>query len=149
MKKFNLILALSLVSLFSRSTPLGLGSFVSGEYAIKFFEGKLEDGLKQAGKSKKLVFVDAYTSWCGPCKMMSSRTFTDAKVGEYFNEHFVSMKIDMEKGEGPQVAMKYSVRAYPTLLFLNSKGEVVHTVLGYRDATQLIEDGKKAVSLKK
>ncbi|MCS6978909.1 MAG: thioredoxin family protein [Flavobacteriales bacterium] len=128
------------------------GSAVSGSaspYTFKFFEGTLDAGLKEAQKTKKMVFVDAYTTWCGPCKMMNHGPFRDADAGKFFNENFVNMKIDMERGEGPSVAMKYGVRAYPTLLFLNSSGEVVHKILGYHDAMMLVAEGRKALSMNK
>jgi thiol:disulfide interchange protein len=119
------------------------------DYTFDFFEGDFDQAMKEASKKKKLIFVDAYTSWCGPCKMMNNSTFKDKAAGEFFNSNFINMKIDMEQGEGPAFAMKYSVRAYPTLLFISPKGDVVHRVLGYRDGTVLTEEGKKALALKK
>ncbi|MCG9911188.1 MAG: thioredoxin family protein [Flavobacteriales bacterium] len=119
------------------------------DYTFDFFEGGFDQAMKEAAKKKKMIFVDAYTSWCGPCKMMNNSTFKDKAAGEFFNSNFISMKIDMEQGEGPAFAMKYSVRAYPTLLFISPKGDVVHKVLGYRDGTVLTEEGKKALALKK
>lgn len=121
----------------------------SGEYTFNFYQGTFEQALKEAAKKKKLIFVDAYTSWCGPCKMMNNSTFKDKATGDYFNTNAISMKIDMEKGEGPTFAMRYGVRAYPTLLFINSKGEVVHKVLGYLDGSALTEEAKKALALAK
>jgi len=121
----------------------------ASEYTFNFYKGTFEQALKEASKKKKLIFVDAYTSWCGPCKMMNSNTFKNVPAGEYFNANFISMKIDMEVGEGPAFAMKYGVRAYPTLLFINSKGEVIHKVLGFREGPGLVEEGKKAIALVK
>lgn len=111
---------------------------------IQFADGNWEDVLKQAKKKDKLVFMDAYTTWCGPCKMMSAQTFTDKAVGDYFNENFVSVKIDMEKGEGLELANKYNVQAYPTLLFINGDGEVVHRGLGFHDPGGFLELGQVA-----
>lgn len=124
-------------------------STAASPYTFKFFEGTLEAGLKEAQKTKKMVFVDAYTTWCGPCKMMNNGPFKDPEAGKFFNENFINMKIDMERGEGPSVAMKYGVRAYPTLLFLNSSGEVVHKILGYHDAMMLMAEGRRALSMNK
>lgn len=122
---------------------------VHTDYTFNFYSGPFEQALKDAAKKKKIIFVDAYTSWCGPCKMMNNNTFKDKTAGDYFNSNLISMKIDMEKGEGPQFAMRYGVRAYPTLLFINHKGEVVHKVLGYSDGKQLVEEAKKALALSK
>lgn len=119
------------------------------DYTFAFYQGTFEQALKEATKKKKIVFVDAYTSWCGPCKMMNNNTFKDKAAGDFFNANIISMKIDMEKEEGPAFAMKYSVRAYPTLLFINPKGEVIHKVLGFRDGPMLMDEAKKALALNK
>src|SRR5574343_1372641 len=79
---------------------------------IVFFEGTWEEALQKAKAEKKLIFLDAYASWCGPCKMMKRRTFSDPKVGEQFNKYFISVAIDMEQGEGPELARKFQVDSY-------------------------------------
>ena len=73
---------------------------------IKFFEGSWEEVLAEAKKQNKPVFVDAYTSWCGPCKWMAKNIFTLESIGEFFNKNFVNYKFNMEKGEGPAFARK-------------------------------------------
>ncbi|MBK6930078.1 MAG: DUF255 domain-containing protein [Saprospirales bacterium] len=100
--------------------------------------------LAKAKSSNKLIFLDAYASWCGPCKKMSRETFTNAEVGAYYNATFVNAKIDMEKGEGPDLASRYEVGAYPTLLFIDGDGIVVHRSVGYQDAGQFLALGKTA-----
>lgn len=112
---------------------------------IEFFHGSMAEALVKAKKENKLVFVDAYTTWCGPCRWMAANVFTDAKVGEYFNSHFINVKMDCERGEGPNFQRKYRVSAYPTLLFINEAGEVVHRTLGAKPADQFVGEGKKAV----
>jgi thiol:disulfide interchange protein len=139
---------ISVVFLGTMSFGQQVGNTTAGQstYTFNFYEGTFDQALKDAAKRKKVIFVDAYTTWCGPCKMLNNSTFKDVKAGEFFNENFINIKIDMEKGEGPAFAMKYSVRAYPTLLFINSKGEVVHKTLGYKDADMLTEEGKIALA---
>lgn len=111
---------------------------------IAFEHGTWAETLAKAKSENKLIFLDAYAAWCGPCKMMAKQTFMDAEVAKYFNASFVNAKIDMEKGEGPDLAEKYTVQAYPTLLFLDAEGMVVHRALGYHDAAQFIELGRAA-----
>ena len=111
---------------------------------VKFLKGKLAGVMSLAQKENKLVFIDAYTTWCGPCKAMTQNVFPKKIAGDYFNAHFVSIKMDMEKGEGKEVALKYNVRSFPTLLFLDSEGTLVHKVAGYQSAENLIKQGKKA-----
>ncbi|MEM7367839.1 MAG: thioredoxin fold domain-containing protein [Bacteroidota bacterium] len=116
---------------------------------IEFVSGSWQEVVDQAKSERKLIFVDAYTVWCGPCKAMSRNTFPKEKVGAFFNEHFVSYKFDMEKGEGLEFAETYEVTAYPTLLFINHLGEVVHKSLGYKTPEQLINEGRQALDPKK
>ena len=116
---------------------------------INFQNVSFDEAKKLAASQKKLIFMDAYTVWCGPCKALSNGPFNDDAVGEFFNKNFVNLKVDMEKGEGVQLAAKFAIRAYPTLLFINKNGDKVHLALGYMDATRLIEEGKKALALAK
>ena len=69
---------------------------------------KWQDVLAKAKKENKIVFVDAYTTWCGPCKWMAANIFPTKEVGDVFNASFVNAKIDMEKGEG--IICKYCFR---------------------------------------
>ena len=79
----------------------------------------LEKALEKASDENKLVFVDCYTSWCGPCKIMAKEVLPLKEVGDFLNERFVCVKYDMEQGKGPEIAKKYNVEAYPTFLLLN------------------------------
>lgn len=112
---------------------------------IVFEHGTWEETLQKAQKSGKIIFLDAYTSWCGPCKLLSRNTFPDSAVGVFFNERFVNAKMDMEKGEGPKLAERYGVNVYPTLLFIDASGNMVHRAVGYHLPDQLLDLGKKAL----
>ncbi len=100
---------------------------------IVFEELTLEEALNKAAEEEKYVFLDCYTSWCGPCKMMEGQVFSQKVVGEFCNEHFVNIKIDMEKGEGPDVAKRYGVSSFPTMLLLNADGSVRGRLVGSRN----------------
>ncbi len=112
---------------------------------IHFREGSFAEALQAAKAENKLVFMDCYTSWCGPCKRMASQEFVQEQVGEYFNPRFVCVKIDMEKGEGVELRKKYDVNAYPTLLVLNAEGELLSRHAGYLEADKLIEFAENGV----
>lgn len=112
---------------------------------VAFRQLTFSEALKVAESEKKLLFVDCFTTWCGPCRMLSNVVFKDSLFADYFNRHFVSLKIDMEKGEGIELRKKYEVRAYPTLLFLNSSGEVVHRLVGAEKAPDMLEKVKMGV----
>ena len=102
--------------------------------------------LKKAKKEKKLIFIDCYTSWCGPCKMLSSQVFTREDVGNQFNADFVNVKYDMEKdADGVMLKDKFEVKAFPTLVFVDpNTQQVVHKMVGAGSAEWLMEGGKIA-----
>ncbi len=109
---------------------------------IQFFEGTWEEALAEAEKTGKPIFLDAYTTWCGPCKMMSARVFPDAKVGQLFNEYFVNVQLDMEKDESVTFRQRYTVEAFPTLFFFRSDGTLERRVKGAQQAEGLIQLGR-------
>lgn len=113
---------------------------------ISFYEGNWKEALTLAKQQNKLVFVDAYAEWCGPCKMMAKNVFPQPAVGDYFNKHFVSMKIDMEKGQGLEFRKKYPVSAFPTFFFLDPEGQIVLNTKGARDQNGFIQLAQTAVS---
>lgn len=110
---------------------------------IKFEDSDFKTILAKAKTEKKLVFLDAYATWCGPCKLMERNVFTDAKVADYYNKNFINAHFDMEKGEGRELAAQYGIRSYPTLLFLNGEGEVVGKELGYLNTADFLALGTK------
>ncbi len=118
---------------------------VQAQTGVSFEKGTWEEILATAKKQNKLIFMDAYTTWCGPCKKMSKETFTQGKVGDFYNKNFINVKMDMEKGEGVALANEYKVELYPTLLFLSADGTLVHRTAGYHDADQFIELGNIAI----
>jgi thiol-disulfide isomerase/thioredoxin len=126
-----------------------LFSFNQEPKEIHFVQGNFKEVLEQASKANKLVFIDCYTSWCAPCKWMEKNVFIDEEVSSFYNSSFINYKIDMEKGEGPELAKKYGVRSYPTYLFLNAKGELIHLASSKMSALEFIKEGKSALDPKK
>ena len=116
---------------------------------IKFGAGDWNSQLQRAAKEDKLIFVDCYAVWCGPCKIMDKEVFTQADVAAYFNKSFVNVKLDMEKGEGITIKNRYNIKAYPTFLFINSKGEEVHRLVGSSPAADFLASAKEATDPEK
>jgi thioredoxin 1 len=114
----------------------------NAEPGIQFTDAAWKTHLAKAKAENKLVFLDAYTSWCGPCKMLQKNVFTQQTVGDFFNKEFINVKVDMEKGEGPDLALQYPLDGYPTLFFIDGDGKVVKKVLGYISPEELLAIGK-------
>jgi thioredoxin len=119
---------------------------VKNSSEINFIENSLGEAIKQASAKNKYIFVDAYASWCGPCKMLKATTFKNNKVAEFYNNNFINVAIDMEKGDGPKLASAWGLRAYPTLIILNSKGKAVYGTVGFIRPDDLIQFGVKGLT---
>lgn len=87
--------------------------------------------MEKAKAENKLVLVDVYTTWCGPCRLMDRTTFSNEDVREILKNKVIAFKIDAEKGEGIKLARKYKVRGYPCILILDGNGKLVDMQLGY------------------
>lgn len=135
MKKIILLLSLTILSI----VAVGQG--------IRFETGTFEQALAKAQAEKKIVFIDVYAVWCGPCKWMANNVFTDPEVGAYFDKYFVALKLDAERGEGPVIKSRYAVKGLPSYLFLDSAGNVVYRGSGSmpkEEFMQLLEKARTA-----
>lgn len=121
MKKLFSILFLSLFT---------LPAIAAEGDGVKFFEGTFRQAKEKAKKENKLIMLDAYTTWCGPCKVLKNKVFPNKELGDYINANFVSIGVDMEAGEGPALANMYPIEGYPTILFMDAFGKVKKKVLG-------------------
>ena len=111
---------------------------------IKFFKGTFSEALVKAKQENKILFVDFYAVWCVPCKKMAKTVFTQEEVGKYFNEHFISLQLDAEKGENVDIAKNYKVAAYPTVAFIAPDGKALSVNTGAMDKDELMEAAKIA-----
>lgn len=111
----------------------------SSNAEIQFLRGTLADAVKKAEAEKKPVMIDFITDWCRWCDTLDARTYSDQKVAAYINDHVVPIKIDAEKGEGIDIAKKYGVAAYPTIVFIHSNGEEIDRILGYVQAEPFLK----------
>ncbi len=112
---------------------------------IIFVESDWKKALAEAKKQNKPIFLDAYTTWCGPCRMLKQHTFTDKAVTEYFNKNFINIALDMEKGDGLAVAEKYQIKAYPTLIITDADQKSVSVSEGYIGPGELMQFGKYVI----
>jgi thioredoxin-related protein len=128
------ILCLTFTSILAQNTEGGI-AFIHEQYM---------QALNKAKTSNKILFVDAYTTWCAPCKLMDKNVFPQPQVASFFNQQFINLKLDMEKGEGVALAKSLGISAYPTFLFLDGEGQLLHKGVGFQETAQLIELGKMA-----
>lgn len=124
-------------------------SVVAFGQGIHFESGNFEQALSKAQTENKVLFIDAYAVWCGPCKLMSDKIFVDPEVGEYFNQYFVGLKLDVERGEGPAIKTRYAIEGLPGYLFLDSEGNIVFRGSGAMTKEkflELLENARKAAA---
>ncbi|OFX81138.1 MAG: hypothetical protein A2X20_06530 [Bacteroidetes bacterium GWE2_40_15] len=112
---------------------------------IKFETGSWKEVLEKARTEKKLVFIDVYTSWCGPCKLMAKDIFPSKSVGDVFNKNFINFKVDAENGDGVAIAKKYGVTGFPTYLFLNGDGILFYSSMGSMSEDKFLREAENAI----
>ena len=116
---------------------------------IKFEKGDWASVKAKAAKENKTIFIDFYTTWCGPCKVMEKNIFPLENVGTFYNANFINYKIDAEKGEGIALSQKYGVKQYPTYIIADANGDFLHQFVGSMDAEAFINKGKDALDPEK
>jgi len=117
--------------------------------AVPFVQGRpLSESLRRAKAEKKVVMVDVFAVWCGPCKMMDRTTFSDPSVGAWVKANVVAVKVDAEKGEGRKIAQRYMVGSFPTILFLDSSGNEIDRLIAVYPPAAFITAGKAILEAK-
>lgn len=144
-----ILLFVSVGYITASSKPATDNSKVTGDdKQINFIENSWSTALKKAKAENKYIFVDAYASWCGPCKLLKATTFKNNQAAAFFNKNFINVSIDMEKGEGPGLASEWGIRAYPTLIIFDPQGKPVLGTVGFINAKDLIKFGQQALQKK-
>ncbi len=94
-------------------------------YSLEDFENNMLTAKHRAGTEGKLIMVGFTAQWCSPCKFMDEHTYSDSRVDNYFKASFVPVKIDIDNFDGYALKQRYNVNVLPTILILNSKGELL------------------------
>ena len=137
MKKITLLILL-LVS--------HLALYAQDTVGINFLKDKnWNEALAIAKVQNKLIFVDVYTDWCGPCKTMDVEVFSKKSVGDKFNASFINYKLDAEKGEGPELKKRYAVKSYPNYLFINGDGILIYRATSSMPASEFLSIADNAL----
>jgi thioredoxin 1 len=137
MKK--MLLGVSVIAFFVVVYACSRGSLKQMSF-VKNTDKTMDEMKAEAKLQKKILFVDVYTTWCGPCKWMDENTFKDSRVAEKFNKTFLNYKVDGESFEGVNVGILYRVDAFPTYLFISPDGTVINRIEGIMSAEALIKE---------
>jgi thioredoxin-related protein len=142
---------------------LAAGLYATAQDTGMHFEhtNSWEQVLAKAKAENKYIFVDCYTTWCGPCKQMSKNIFPQAEVGKFYNDHYINVKVQLDStdadneevrswyADGKKLATQYEVHAYPTYLFFDPNGQIVHRAVGSSPAEKFIAKGEDALEPQK
>ncbi len=107
-------------------------------FGAPFSDMNFEQARKEAGHSNKIVLVDFYTTWCGPCKMLDKNTWTDPQVIHLLEQKTVALRVDAEKETA--LSGRYKIQAYPSVLLIKPDGTEIDRLVGYRDPKGFMED---------
>lgn len=116
-----------------------------GQSGVEFFKGTLDEALATAKKENKLVFIDTYADWCGPCRLMDRETFPDREVGQFMQENFISLKLDVDAPDGNQFANELGIEAIPHFVFMDQDGKVLLEKEGFFAPRFFLKMAEKAV----
>ena len=106
---------------------------------IQFKNISLDSALVLSKLTGQDIFIDVYTTWCGPCKLMDKRVFSDKQVGDTMNVSFINLRIDAENSDdGLFLSRKFKIVNYPSFLFLDEKGNLIKKYIGYRDVNSFL-----------
>lgn len=115
------------------------------EAQVKWVEGSTDKVRELAVKADKLVFIDLYADWCGPCRMMEERVFKREDVGDYFDRHFVAAKYNVDRPTGRALMQRYGRGSIPFYLILNTDGELLGTILGAYPTEEFLQHLERIV----
>ncbi|MAT56287.1 MAG: hypothetical protein CMN32_17590 [Saprospirales bacterium] len=123
--------------------------WLPAQRSIQFLEQpEWEEVIKEAQRTHKVIFFDAYTTWCGPCKRMEKEVFSRQAEADFFNRNFLNVKYDMERGQGRELRKRFGVKVFPTYLFIDVNGNVLHRIVGAHTAEGVfLNSAKKALTM--
>lgn len=123
---------------------------------VRWTEGLNWQQVKEKAKMEnKFIFFDCYATWCGPCKTMDKNVYTDSMVGQFMNDKFICVKVQLDRTEYDDNEVKkwyteasmiqsyYSVTSFPTFLFFSPNGTPLHKGVGYKRPDEFIELAKE------
>ena len=122
---------------------LVIGVAVAANAQVRFTDKNLDAVREEATQQNKLVFIDLYATWCGPCKNMERNVFSQPEVGDFMAQHFIAAKYDIDKPTGSALAKKYGIRSIPTFLIFDTEGTLLGQITGGMPADDLSGRSKR------
>lgn len=113
---------------------------------INFEKGSWQETVANAKTQNKPIFIDFFTTWCGPCKQLEQKVYSKPEVIQKMNANFINFKIDAEKGEGPDLARKFEVSAYPFLVWADKNQNILLTDAGYMPVSEFLKSVDNALN---
>ncbi|MDO8870946.1 MAG: thioredoxin family protein [Methanobacteriaceae archaeon] len=104
-------------------------------YSLKWYNN-LDSAISEAQKTNKLVFAFFSANWCPACQQLESETLVNEKVTQKLSQNYVAVKIDVDTN--PELSSKYGIYSIPTLIIMNSNGEEIKKIEGYKSPDQLL-----------
>jgi thiol:disulfide interchange protein len=123
---------------------IGLLALAVGAYAAVDWAQDYKSATARAAKEKKLLMVDLYADWCGPCRMLDKTTFRNADVQAALSRDFIAVKVNIESNsENRALASKLDTRAIPHIVFFDSDGKKLSDLIGYYSPDQFLDELRK------
>jgi thioredoxin-related protein len=134
---------LSLLIIFITGQP------VYAQQSLQMNENGLDAALEKSKVEHRPVFLMCYASWCPHCKAMKNKVFTDPSVAHFYNQNFICIAQDMEKGVGIELHEQLKIESYPTFIFFDSNGTTLYRITGEFKAPDFIQEGINALTPEK
>lgn len=132
---------------------IALSSCVSGKKSrkskgIQFSKTLFEQSLTLAKEEDKIIFIDFWASWCGPCRAMDADVLSDPELAAFFNKNFINIKMDAESEDAILPKINYDVRSLPTYVWVLPDGQMVHSYKGTTTIDNFMKQARIALSKK-
>ncbi|RYU95571.1 thioredoxin family protein [Emticicia agri] len=135
------VLSLLGIALFTLASYKNDKKIESGE--VRFYDGSYDELLRESKKLKKPIILDFWATWCIPCRKMEKETFADPDFAAYINKNFLVYKVNIDTFDGMDIADRYNIDAYPTLVLLDSKNKYINRYKGFFPAYYLKKELEK------
>ena len=122
MNRFIIAKRILFITLFSINFLLAFGNDISVDFLNK---DSFKDVQEEAKNQNRPIFVDFHAAWCAPCIKVDKEVFHNSEVAAFMNENFINYKVNIEKGNGPMVALIYEIEVLPSVVIVQPNGEII------------------------